>query len=228
MNNLSASAFWFGVCSMYFPYCINDLLTKEKEELEDVFHHCIDRVTSPLFPVRMIKNNSRISKKKTFIADLLSYKEYKDNNEFKSKQIFSGGSINGDSNQMSIDELINIMDCSLKELSVVNKLTSDTIIKEMLRNPDENYLCVSSTESKSFSASTLDLDNILLDLIYNSNTRNDYLKYLLEKQKNDVCDDTFIKMKIEEEIYARKVISCMVCNDSDNSATDRILICQVS
>ena len=157
---------------------MNDLLNKEQEEIENVFFHCVDRITSPLFPVKMVKNNSRISKKKNFITDLVSFINNESSSTHKNLNSVSKTS----TKQLTIDDLIEIMEDSLKSLSTINKSTCSKIIAELITDP--KYLCIDLDQmnlninvNNSINPSSpfnLDLDNILLDLQYNSNIRNDY------------------------------------------------------
>ena len=228
IKNISANAFWFLLCSNYFPYLSNELID-QKELIPEELKKLIDIMNSNSIP---IKKNSPNNEKSQFLKELKKIVQKfikKKNISTEKNNIFQTtnvDSINSTSTTTPINnsQIINLDEnknnINISNLSCTSNLSS---IKTLLENlikyfEHENEMKLLSKISKdyiltkSFNRDIRIKEDFELDIKYHTKS--------FERLRQEILD----KEEINEEDENDDIV-CYVCGDGEYEDDNLILYC---
>ena len=203
---MNASAYWFYICSMYFPFCQNEFLTESKFELiPETFNKILDRI---ILNKKNLKKKSYINTKNKFLNDIKSFFQDeavrcvdnvdvieaiedggnsqdiddKTNSESKALELASNQETQFISSKqestisIAIDAYIERMETSLSKLNNSN----NALFKRLTQELKENVGNLSLILGKEYF---YDPDDVLNDLKYTHSNSKDFQRYLINKHE---------------------------------------------
>ena len=220
IKNISANAFWFLICSNYFPYLSNELID-QKECIPEELKKLIDYINTNNISIN--KKNSNFGEKFNFLKEIKkivqNFSKQK-NNLNEKNNLFQTTNINSNSNEniISLNESKSNIDIS--NLSCTNSISS---IKSLLENLIKYF--EHENENKILSKITKDY---LLTSNYNRDIRftQDFdldIKYHT-KSFNRFREEILDKVEQNEEDENDDVV-CYVCGDGEYEDDNLILYC---
>jgi hypothetical protein len=255
VSNLNASAFWFYVCSMYFPFCQNEFLTENKSEfIPETFNKILERI---ILNKKNLRKKSYVNTKYLFLNDIKTFLEEEPikrelvklnqaeensytndvENKLNSNEVISYLNSNEQKNTtvskqcISIDSFIDKMETCLTLLNNRN----NSLFKTLTKNLKENEGKFSLTNGKKFD---YDPEDVLIDLKYANTHSKKFQNYLIKNHEdksyissnsseNGKKSNGCILSRLEEEELNNNPddIVCVICNDGDYEDDDLIVYC---
>ena len=218
IKNISANAFWFLICSNYFPYYSNELID-QKECIPEQLKKLIDYIN-----INSVSSNKKNHwEKYIFLKELKKIVQNfsKTKNDINDKKIFQTTNITQNSNTISLNE--NKFNINLTNLSCTNNISS---IKSLL----ENLIKYFELQNESKILSKIRKDYLLtnnynrdirvpedfeLDIKYHTKSFERFRKEILDKEEQQQHNE-------EEE---NDDIVCYVCGDGEYEDDNLIIYC---
>ena len=226
IKNISANAFWFLICSNYFPYYANELID-QKEYIPEELKKLIDYINNNNISIN--KKNPNLGDKFNFLKNLktlVNNFSKKKNNLNEKNNLFQTTSINPNlnSNNQNNSNIININEnksnINISNLSCTNNISS---IKSLLENlikyfEHENETNIPSKIKKDFlltSNYNRDVrvpEDFELDIKYHTKSFKRFREEVLDKEEQNEEDEN-------------DDIVCYVCGDGEYEDDNLILYC---
>ena len=226
IKNISANAFWFLICSNYFPYYANELID-QKEYIPEELKKLIDYINNNNISIN--KKNPNLGDKFNFLKNLktlVNSFSKKKNNLNEKNNLFQTTSINPNlnSNNQNNSNIININEnksnINISNLSCTNNISS---IKSLLENlikyfEHENETNIPSKIKKDFlltSNYNRDVrvpEDFELDIKYHTKSFKRFREEVLDKEEQNEEDEN-------------DDIVCYVCGDGEYEDDNLILYC---
>ena len=226
IKNISANAFWFLICSNYFPYYANELID-QKEYIPEELKKLIDYINNNNISIN--KKNPNLGDKFNFLKNLktlVNNFSKKKNNLNEKNNLFQTTSINPNlnSNNQNNSNIININEnksnINISNLSCTNNISS---IKPLLENlikyfEHENETNIPSKIKKDFlltSNYNRDVhvsEDFELDIKYHTKSFKRFREEVLDKEEQNEEDEN-------------DDIVCYVCGDGEYEDDNLILYC---
>jgi len=251
VNNLTPSAFWFNICSNYFPFCSNEFLDKDNYTyIEEHLNKFMDKMINTK---QMTKSKKDFGLNfRSFIADMASTIDSKvftpvelsktsEGNENiliqnqdlpENEEIENTPGIKykldfpNNKKQTSIDQMILKLTGYISDVSTRVKYNLNELKNNMKANKG-NLIC---TDYKVYDPDCYNKNNLNLDMQYISLSKNKFFKYLNQRHDENLTNgNKKIYSKFEEEqsnIHADDIV-CTICNDGDYEDNDLIVFCSV-
>ena len=226
IKNMSANAFWFLICSNYFPYYANELFD-QKDYIPEELKKLIDFINNNNISIN--KKNANLGDKFNFVKNLkkiVSNFSKKKNNLNEKNNLFQTTSINPslNSNNGNNSNIINLNEnksnINISNLSCTNNISS---IKSLLENlikffEHENETNIPLKIKKDYlltSNYNRDIrvpEDFELDIKYHTKSFKRFREEILDKDE-----------QIEED--ENDDIVCYVCGDGEYEDDNLILYC---
>ena len=221
IKNFSANAFWFWVCSNYFPYFSNELID-QKECIPGELKKLIDYINTNNISSINKKNNLTYSEKFTFLKELKkivqNFTKNKNLNEKNNLFQTTNIALNSNSNIINLNE--NKPNINISNLSCTNNISS---IKTLLENlikyfEHQNEIKILSKIKKDYlltSNYNRDIrvpEDFELDIKYHTKSFDRFREEILDKEEQNEEDEN-------------DDIVCYVCGDGEYEDDNLILYC---
>ena len=223
IKNISANAFWFLICSNYFPYLSNELID-HKECIPEELKKLIDYINSNNISINK-KNYSHFGEKFNFlkeIKEIVKNFSKKKNNLNEKNNLFQTTNINSNTNTssstISLNE--NKSNINISNLSCNNNISS-------IKSLSENLIKYFEHENENKILSKIKKDYLLTNN-YNRDVRFQQefdldIKYHT-KSFNRFREEILDKVEQNEEDENDDVV-CYVCGDGEYEDDNLILYC---
>ena len=219
IKNFSANAFWFLICSNYFPYYSNELID-QKECLPEELKKLLDYIVANNINISK-KNSGNLSEKFSFLRNLKNIVNFfikKKNNSSEKNNLFQINTVN---NSNSIDLNENKPNINISNLSCNNNISSIKTLLENLIKYIEHY-----NENK---IPNIIKNDFLLNNKYNRDDRveEDFELDLKYHTKSFQIFKEEILNKVEqiEEEEENDDVVCYVCGDGEYEDDNLIIFC---
>lgn len=218
VNNLTPSAFWFLINSVYFPSEL-DFVKENIEYLNEVFSSFsgdIDKLA--------IKRTSLLKNRLNLVNELLSLQSYYEKEEELNNSTGNSSSSAQESisnGPITFNEIEHKLYETLSRVKEINENRVNELKKKMPRCLNEN----NSNESMDGD------DDLFRDMKFNKKVESDYFEYLHRQQKKKI-KELYQAEKIfeaKEEINRTKEDDdwvCCVCNNGDHDENQLIYECE--
>ena len=213
INNITPNAFWFLICTYYFPYYSNELIAQKEiipEELQKLIEYINFIITNPISINK--KNQSNLTENFNFIRNLQ-----------KIVNIFSkkNNNLNEKNNLFQTTSIASNDDFDINNLSCTNNLSS---IKSLLENlikivEHQNEINIPSKIKNDFLLTEkYNRDNRVeedfeIDIKFHTKNFKKYMEEVLGKEKKPEVNEN------EDDVV------CCVCGDGEYEDDNLIIYC---
>ena len=216
IKNFSANAFWFLICSNYFPYYSNELID-QKECLPEELKKLLDYIVANNINISK-KNSGNLSEKFNFLRNLKNIVNFfikKKNNSNEKNNLFQINTVN---NSNSIDLNENKPNINISNLSCNNNISSiKTLLENLIKyiehyneNNIPNKIKNDFLLNNKYNRDDRVEEDFELDLKYHTKSFKKFREEVQEEQNEEDENDDIV---------------CNVCGDGNFEDDNLILFC---